>query len=344
MTRAAVLEQVGAPLAVADLEIGPPGPGQVLVEISMSGVCHTQVLEARGHRGPDPFLPHCLGHEGVGTVRDTGTGVRRVRSGDHVVLSWIKGAGADVPGTTYRWGDRIVNAGGVTTFNRHALVSENRLTVIPAGLEDADAVLLGCAVATGFGAVFNTAQARPGQRVAVFGAGGIGLCAIAAAVAAGCTPIIAIDPRAARLDAARALGASDAILAAEDAVPRLLAACPGGVDVAIEATGRPEVMAQALSSVRNQGGAAVVIGNARHGEQVSIDPRQLNLGKRLLGTWGGDSVPERDFPRYARLLASGRVRLDALRGRRYTLGEVDLALDDLESGRTVRPVIDMSRD
>src|SRR5689334_7344608 len=127
-THAAILVELGRPLEMVDLEIPPLAPGQVLVQIACSGVCHTQLLEARGHRGPDRFLPHCLGHEASGIVRDVGAGVTRVRGEDRVVLSWIKSLGADVPGAKYLWEGRTVNAGAITTFSEFAVVSENRLT------------------------------------------------------------------------------------------------------------------------------------------------------------------------------------------------------------------------
>lgn len=342
-TTAAVLVETGRPLELVELTLPALKPGQVVVEIALSGVCHTQLLEARGHRGHDAYLPHCLGHEGSGTVVEVGLGVTKVKVGQRVILSWIKGSGADVPGTVYDWDGRPVNAGGVTTFSRHAVVSENRLTAMPDALDLRDAALLGCALPTGLGAVLNTAQPRPGQSVAVFGAGGIGLCAVQGAVLSGCTPVIAVDVRPDKLAVARALGASHTICASDgDPVAAVQTLCPGGVDFAIEASGRPAVMLQALASVRSQGGAAVVIGNAHHGETLALDPRQLNQGKRLLGTWGGDCVPDRDLPRYARLLLAGRLDVAPLLSKVYPLADINQALDDLESGAAVRPLVDMT--
>jgi S-(hydroxymethyl)glutathione dehydrogenase/alcohol dehydrogenase len=204
-----------------------------------------------------------------------------------------------------------------------------------------EAALLGCAVATGLGAVINVAQVRPGQSVVVFGIGGIGLSAIGGAVLAGATPVIAVDVQPAKLDLARRMGATDTVLASasDGALAALRERVPGGLDVAVEASGRPAVMAEALSSVRAQGGTAVIVGNARHGERLEIDPRELNQGKRLLGTWGGDNFPDRDFPRYARLVTSGRLRLDVLIGETYPLEQVNAALDDLEGGQVARPLI-----
>lgn len=341
-TTAAVLVELGKPLELADLEIPTLKPGQVLVEVAYSGVCHTQVGEARGHRGEDKFLPHCLGHEGSGIVCEIGPGVSRVKPGDRVILSWIKGPGLDVPGTVYDWNGRKVNAGGITTFATHSVISENRLTVVPDGMPMRLAALVGCAVPTGAGVVFNTAQPRPGQSVVVFGVGGIGSCAVAAAALSGCTPVIAVDINPDKLALARKLGATHTIQSkAADPVAEILKLCKGGADFSVEATGLPAVMRQALGCVRHQGGAAVVIGNARFGTTLEIDPRELNMGKRLLGTWGGDNVPDRDYPRYCRLLMSGRLDLEPLLANSYGLADVNAALDALEQGRAARPLLEI---
>lgn len=341
-TLAAILVETGKPLVLAQLEIPPLKPGQVLVEVAVAGVCHTQLLECDGHRGHDAYLPHCLGHEGSGVVRDVGSKVTKLAAGDRAILSWMKGSGADIASTVYRWDGRGVNAGGITTWSRHAVISENRLTKLADEIPMREAALLGCAAPTGLGAVLNTARPSRGASLAVFGCGGIGLCAVTGGVIAGCARIIAVDVSAEKLELARQMGATDDIQAdLVDPVGEINRLCPGGVDVAIEATGRPGVMLQALHSVRSQGGTAVVVGNARHGERLELDPRQLNLGKRLLGTWGGDNRPDEDFPRYANLLAAGKLNLGPLVGRTYRLGEINQAVDDLRAGKSIRPLIDM---
>lgn len=341
-TTAAVLVELGKPLELADLDVPALKPGQCLIEIAFSGVCHTQVGEARGHRGEDKFLPHCLGHEGSGYVREIGPGVTKVKPGDAVILSWIKASGLDVPGCVYEWNGRKVNAGGITTFATFSVIAENRLTVISEGLSLRHAALIGCAVPTGAGVVFNTAQPRPGQSLVVFGVGGIGNCAVAAASASGCVPVIAVDINPDKLELAKKFGATHTIDSKKsDAVAEIQKLVKGGVDFAIEATGVPAVMRQALACVRQQGGTAVVIGNAKFGDKLELDPRELNMGKRLLGTWGGDNVPDRDYPRYARLMASGKLDLEPLLTKSYALSEVNAALDDLEQGRAARPLIQM---
>lgn len=341
-TLAAVLVETGHPLELASVEIPALRPGQVLVEVAYSGACHTQVLEVRGHRGPDPWLPHCLGHEGTGTVMETGPGVAKVKAGDKVVLSWIKGSGMEAGGTVYEWNGRKVNSGGVATFARHSVVSENRLLRLPQGLAMDHAVMLGCALPTGAGSVLNSGHAHSGESIAIFGAGGIGNSAILGASAAGCVPIVALDINPAKLALAKACGATHTIdVSTGDPIEAIRAICPGGVDLAVEATGIPAVMAQALAAVRNQGGRAVIIGNARHGETLEINPRLFNDGKSLLGSWGGDNVPDRDYPRLARLMGEGRIDVAPILSKPYRLADINRVIDDLEAGLVGRPLIDM---
>ena len=341
-TEAAVLVETGKPLELVSLEIPPLSRGQCLVEVAYSGACHTQILEARGRRGEDPWLPHCLGHEASGIVLEVGDGVTRASPGDRVALSWIKANGLEAGGSTYDWNGKTVNAGAVTTFQRHTVVSENRVTVLPDGLEMTQAILLGCALPTGMGAVLNVGKPIEGEAVAVFGTGGVGLCAVMGAVVSNCNPVIAIDLLESKLEKARAFGATHTIdFSKEDATARIAEICPGGVDIAIEATGRPAVMAAALSAARSQGGRAVVIGNAPKGQTVTLDPLEFNQGKSLLGTWGGDAKPDRDFPLFASLMTEKKIDVEPLLSEPYRFDEINNALDDLEAGRIGRPLIKM---
>jgi S-(hydroxymethyl)glutathione dehydrogenase/alcohol dehydrogenase len=342
-TQAMLLVETGKPLVMAEIGIPALKPGQVLVEIAYSGACGTQVMEARGMKGEDKWVPHCLGHEGTGTVLEVGSAVTKVKAGDKVVLSWIRGTGIEAGGAVYDWDGKRVNAGGVTTFQRHALVSENRLTLLPAGLSMELAVLLGCAAPTGMGAVVNVLRALPGESVVVFGTGGIGLNAVMAASMAGAVPVIGVDPNPQRRALALAYGATHVIDPnAGDPVAELKKILPQGADAAVEATGLPAVMEQALKAVRQQGGRAVVIGNAKYGAQLTLDPGLFNQGKSLLGTWGGDAVPDRDYARFGRLLGAARFDVRALLSAPYRLDQASQALDDLAEGRVGRPLIDMA--
>jgi len=342
-TTAALLVQTGAPLVVAEIDTPALKAGQVLVEIAYSGACGTQVMEWRGDKGEDKWVPHCLGHEGTGTVLEIGSAVTKVKAGDKVVLSWIRGSGIEAGGVVYAWGEKKVNAGGVTTFQRHAVVSENRLTLLPTELPMDIAVLLGCAAPTGMGAVYNVLKAQPGDAVAVFGTGGVGLHAIMAAALVGAMPVIAVDPNPTRRALAPLYGATHVIdPTGVDVLTEIRKIVPQGLDIAVESSGAPAAMEQAVNATRQQGGRAVVIGNARHGATLSLNPAVFNQGKSLLGTWGGDSVPDRDYGRFARLLAAGRFPVRNLLSKPYALEQADQALQDLASGKIGRPLIDMS--
>lgn len=339
-TAAAILVDIDR-IVIDDIELPPLKAGQVLVEIKYSGVCHTQLLEVRGHRGKDAYLPHCLGHEGSGVVVQTGEKVEKVKPGDHVILSWIKGSGANVAGSIFDWKGQKVNAGAITTFSKYSIISENRLTPISKDFPMKEAALLGCAIPTGLGVVFNTARPRAGESLAVFGCGGIGLCAIKGASISGCAPVIAIDVNPKKLEAALMMGATHTIDATkEDPVEAIQKI--GSLDFAIEASGSPIAMIQALRAIRPQGGAAVIVGNARHGQHLSFDPKELNQGKRILGTWGGDNNPDIHYPRYCNLIRYGQLNATPLIGKSYSLSQIELALNDLEQGQVLRPMIDMA--
>jgi len=343
-TEAAVLTRPGARLEVQTLGLPPLRAGQVLVDVAFSGVCGSQLLEARGLRGEDRYVPHTLGHEGSGTVRGVGPGVTKVAAGDRVVLTWIAGEGANVPSARYEGPGGAVNSGAISTFMRAAVVSENRVVRVPAETPLREAALLGCAVPTGAGAVLNTGRAAPGDSVAVFGVGGVGLAAVLGARLVHADPIIAVDIAAAKLEQARRAGATHAVNAgALDAVEAVRGLSGGaGVDLAIEAAGLARTMEAAFASVRERGGLCVIAGNVPHGGRITLDPFDLIRGRRIVGTWGGDTRPDHDIPTYARLFLSGRLDLGALPITVYPLESVNDALDDLESGRVGRALLDMA--
>jgi len=315
-----------------------------LVDVAYSGVCRTQLAEVRGGRGPDRFLPHALGHEGSGVVLAVGEGVRKVKPGDRVVLSWIKGKGTEVGGTVYQSAEGPINSGAICTFMRHTVTCENRVTPIPETMPVREAALLGCAVPTGCGIVLNTANVQPGESVGIFGAGGIGISAILGAVMVGATPIIAVDVVDYKLHQAREAGATHTIDASrQDALATIGEITGGrGLDYAIEAAGKRAVIEAAFKAVRDKGGLCVVAGNVPLGELISIDPFDLIRGKRIVGTWGGETETDTDIPRYVERYEAGNLDLGRLISSSYSLRDINRALDDLEQGQIIRALIDMS--
>lgn len=342
---AAVLHVLGEPLRLHnDVEPPPLGRGQVWVQLAFSGVCHSQLMEARGKRGPDPYVPHLLGHEGSGVVLSVGSDVTKVAAGDHVVLGWIKGRGIDAGGVKYRCADGVVNAGGVTTFNDHAVVSENRCVVIPEGVPMDVAALLGCAALTGAGMVMNDLAPKPGSTVAVFGLGGIGLSALMALSLCDCRMVIAVDVAQDKLRMARTLGATHVVNASQsDPVAAIRDLTDGGrgVDYSVEAAGRCDTIEQAFSAVRRSGGLCVFASHPPHDQRISLDPFELICGKQIRGSWGGSSDPDRDIPRLTRFYLDGRFPLQRLISRRYPLSAVNEALNDLERGVVARPLLEI---
>jgi S-(hydroxymethyl)glutathione dehydrogenase / alcohol dehydrogenase len=344
LLKAAVLYETNAPLRVeAGIEVPTLAPGQVLVKLAYAGVCHSQVMETRGARGIDRNLPHMLGHEGAGVVLATGDGVHKVKVGQKIVLGWIKGRGADVPCSRYRFGDRVINAGAVTTFNDHAVVSENRCVRLPVGVPMDLAVLFGCALPTGAGIVMNTIRPVSGSTIAIFGLGGIGISALMACRLYDCEQIIAIDVAPEKLALARELGASSIIDSGrQDAVEEVRKLTGGqGADYSVESAGLARTIEQAFDCVRRGGGLCVFASHPRNGDKISVDPHELICGKQIRGSWGGESDPDHDIPQFARLYRDGKLPLEKLITRRYALDDINLALVDLEQRRVARPLIEI---
>lgn len=341
-TVAAVLEKLDAPLMIEELSVPELKPGQVLVKVLFSGLCHSQLNEMRGLKGKDKFLPHTLGHEGSGIVEAVGKGVTKVKPGDPVVLTWIKAAGRDVPATKYlRLNGGCVNSGAISTFLTRAVISENRVVKISKEMPLDLAALLGCAIATGMGSVKNIAQPKKGESLAVYGIGGVGLAAVHAAAILGANPVIAIDVSAEKLKKAAAFGATHLIDAGRADVVKTIMELTGGrgVDHAIECAGITESMENAFRCVRNNGGRAVIAGNLPKDGKITIDPFMLICGKRIAGSWGGATDPEKDIPEYVKMYLDGKLQLAMMIARRFKLSEINAGFDMLESGDAGRAII-----
>ena len=333
-SRAAILVEQKKPLVIEDVEVPALKLGQVLVKVLVSGICGSQIGEIEGVKGPDKFLPHLLGHEGCGEVLEVGEGVRHAKPGDRVVLHWRKGAGLESVAPFYASRIGKVNAGWVTTFNDHAVVSENRVTAIPAEIDPEIAALFGCAVTTGFGVVTNNARLAIGEAIAVFGAGGIGLNIVQGAALAGGNPIIALDRFDNRLDLARSLGATHAINVTKADAAEEIRRIVGhdGVDVAVDNTGNVEVIALA-SRITGARGRTVLVGVPPKDSTAAISTLPLHFEKRLTGSHGGECRPEIDIPHYVRMVREGRLALGSLVGKLYPLADINAAIADMKSGR-----------
>jgi len=368
ITRGAVLERVGAPLVVSELELAPPGPGEVLVRIHASGVCHSDMNAIDGTA--ETPCPVVLGHEGGGVVERLGPGVGRVAVGDHVALSWAPACGRceecldDLPhlcGTAWpmmargtlldgtsrlsRGGRPIHHYSFLSSFAERAVVPEASCVVIPRDVPFEIAGLVGCAVTTGICAVWRSAGVRPGQRAAVVGCGGVGLSAVIGLAAVGAAPIVAVDLDQDKLEVALRLGATDAVAWAgspEATAERVARASGGGVDFAFEATGRSEAMLAAFLSTRRRG-AAVCIGIPRDDAVLPLPALSIpRMERRVIGALYGSARPDRDFLVILDAYRRGRLPLDGLISHRLGLDRIEEAFALLKSGSALRAVLDLS--
>ena len=338
--KAAILVESKKPLVVANIDLPKKIEyGQVLVKIFYSGICGAQVNEEiDAAKGPDKFLPHLLGHEGSGVVEKIGDGVATVKPGDHVVLHWRKSKGIQSGVPKYLWKGKQVNAGWITTFNEKAIVSENRLTVIPKDFDMRTAALFGCAVTTGFGVVNNDAKIKIGQSVLIFGVGGLGLNIAYASSMVSAYPIVGIDLHEHKIDLGKKFGLTHGITIKSNNLEKEIYNIIGmkGADVVIETTGIAKVIEQAYQLTASDG-KTILVGVPR--EKISIYSLPLFFDKKLTGSHGGSSNPDSDIPRYIRLINNNKMSLKNLITHEFNLTEINNAIDLFRSGKAGRIII-----
>jgi S-(hydroxymethyl)glutathione dehydrogenase/alcohol dehydrogenase len=338
--KAAILAHSREPLVVDEIVLPEQlGVGQVLVKVLYSTICGAQLNEIAAAKGPDKFLPHLLGHEASARVIDVGLGVTTVKPGDTVVLHWRPSLGIQCQPPAYKWRGEKLNAGWVTTFNDHAVISENRMTVIPPDYDLRTAPLLGCAVTTAAGVINNDAGVKIGESVVVFGVGGVGLNVVQFADLAGAYPIVAVDLVDSKLEMARARGAThclnpSAVADMEAEIRKIVGA--KGPDKVIETTGAKSVIELAYN-LTNADGTCVLVGVPS--EKVTIYTLPIHFNKVLTGSHGGDAVPQVDIPRLIRLNQAGRLSFDGIITHEFPLDEINAALDLVRSGTAGRVVL-----
>lgn len=361
--RAVICRELNQPVVVEEIRVDPPKRGEVTVKLGACGVCHSDLSATNGTLQMQ--LPLILGHEAAGEVVDVGEGVTSLAKGDHVVSSFIYMCGecrfcaAGRPVLCIEQGKAVTTLpdGSVRTRDtqgsplnifsgcgvmaEYATVHVDNLVRIDPKIPFDRAALVGCAVTTGVGAVFNTARVVPGSSVAVFGCGGVGLNVIQGARIAGAGRIIAIDTLESKVDMGKGFGATDTLVVkpGEDPTKILKKMTGGGPDYAFECVGNGELAATAYKAIR-RGGLAVVVGVAKPGDTTSVRTMTLPFEeKTLTGSYFGSCVPRIDFPRMLALYMGGRLKLDELITRRYPIDEAPQAFADLEEGRNARGVI-----
>jgi S-(hydroxymethyl)glutathione dehydrogenase/alcohol dehydrogenase len=362
--RAAVLEEFGAPLAVQEVELAEPEAGEVLVRLEACGVCHTDLYTASG-ADPSGYAPTVLGHEGAGVVERVGAGVTSVRPGDHVVTLFSpqcrecvhcldqrtnlclaireqQNQGFLPDGTTRlaREGERIRHFMGTSTFAEYTVMPEIALAKIAPEAPLDRACVFACGLSTGLGAALNTAKVQPGSTCVVFGAGLVGLGAVAGCRLQGAERIVAVDLSEERLALARGQGATDALVGGDDTVQQLLDLTGGfGADYTFEATGSVRVMRQAVESARMGWGLATVCGVAGKGETLDIVPRFLITGRRVAGSSFGGVKGRDQVPQLVERWLGGELDVDSLISHRLTLDEVNRGFELMEAQDGIRSVI-----
>lgn len=342
--RAAVLYETNKKLKVENIKFSTLQYGQVLVKIAYSGICHSQLMEIRGNRGEDKWLPHLLGHEATGIVEDIGSGITKVKVGDRVVVGWIKGDGIDAACGSYYNNEQVINSGKVTTFNEYSIVSENRIVKLDNDIPMDIGVLFGCAIPTGAGIVINEIKPKDNSTIAIFGLGGVGLSALIATKLFKFKNIIAIDIENSKLNLAKEFGATNIINSNEkDVQDEILKLTSNeGVDYSVEATGLSKIIELAFSVVKNNGGLCVFASHPKEGDKICLNPHDLISGKNIKGSWGGNCHPDRDLPKFFELYKKGLLPLEKLLEKRYKLEDINEAFNDLENRKVVRPLLEIN--
>ncbi|WP_030676637.1 Zn-dependent alcohol dehydrogenase [Streptomyces cellulosae] len=358
MVRAAVLPAVGAPLEIAEIDLPDPGPGQVRVRLAAAGVCHSDLSLSDGTmRVP---VPAVLGHEGAGTVVAVGEGVTGLAPGAAVVLNWAPSCGschacslgevwlcanalngaADVYARRASDGTDLHPGLNVAAFAEETVVSAGCVLPLPEGVPLTDAALLGCAVLTGYGAVHHSARVRPGETVAVYGVGGVGLAALQAARIAGASRIVAVDVSPAKEELARATGATDYLVASDTTAREIRALTDKqGVDVAVECVGRASTIRTAWDSTR-RGGRTTVVGIGGKDQQVTFNALEIfHWGRTLAGCVYGNADPAADLPLLAEHVREGRLDLGALVTERIALEGIPAAFENMLAGKGGRALV-----
>ncbi len=361
--KAALCREINQPVVVEEIVVEPPQRGEVMIKLAACGVCHSDLSATNG---TIPFPPPLvLGHEGAGRVVAVGEGVTELKVGDHVLSSFVSMCGRcrycqtgrpqlcdqagkaafSLPDGTVRTrdlsGNRLNVFSGCGVMAEYATLHVDNVVKVDADVPLDKAALVGCGVMTGVGAVVNTAKVDAGSITVVFGCGGVGLNAIQGCAIAGARMIVAVDTADAKLDMARQFGATHVINSRneDNVVKSILKLTGGGADFAFECVGLGEIAAQAYGVLR-KGGTAVVVGVAGLKDMTSIRTASLTFGeKTLTGSYFGSARPREDFPRLLGLYAAGRLKLDELITRTYTIDEAPQAFADMQAGRNARGVI-----
>ena len=331
--KAAVLEKLNYPLAIREVFPTELLPGQVYVKVLASGLCGAQLHEIRGHRGNEKFLPHLMGHEGCGIVKEVGPGVTTVKEGDKVVMHWRPGSGIESEFPKYHLGEKIISSGKCTTLSEFSIVSENRLTKVPHDTPTVLAAMLGCSLTSAMGIIDNECNLKFGESVAVIGCGGVGLNLIQAAKMKSAYPVYGVDINDKMFDLTHQIGV--------DIFTCDLEFIPHKVDVILDTTGVPEVISKAFDKLAPSG-RLIMVGQPAPGTDLNIfNPLSMfdGQGKSIRASQGGGTKPDEDIPRYIKLANREMLDFNTLHTDTFALDNINDAFDLLKTGNAGRIII-----
>ena len=315
--------------------------GQVFVKIKYSGICGSQIGEIRATKGPDKYLPHLLGHEAVGRVIDTGPGVKKVKRGDKVILHWVKSAGLDSDPPYYKWNNKKLNSGKITTFSQYSICPENRVTKISKSLNDLKAVMFGCAIPTAFGVFDNVVNIKIGNSVVIIGCGGVGLNLVSAAKFHGGFPIYALDLNPRRVKFAKKIGADKGfVIGKERSLAKILKTLShkNKLDYIIDNTGNTAVINESYRYL-DSNGTLVLLGVPHHKKNINIHSLDLHFGKKIIGVEGGSVNPASDFPRYLKFFRNKNFRPENFVDKIFSLKQINKAINYMKKDKNIGRVI-----
>ena len=336
--KAAVLEKLNYPLAIREVFPTQLLPGQVYVKVLASGLCGAQLHEIRGHRGNGKFLPHLMGHEGCGIVKEVGPGVTTEKEGDKVVMHWRPGSGIESEFPKYHLGEKIISSGKCTTLSEFSIVSENRLTKVPHDTPTVLAAMLGCSLTSALGIIDNECNLKFGESVAVIGCGGVGLNLIQAAKMKSAHPVYGVDINDKMFDLTHQIGV--------DIFTCDLEFIPEKVDVILDTTGVPEVISKAFDKLAPSG-RLIMVGQPAPGTDLNIfNPLSMfdGQGKSIRASQGGGTKPDEDIPRYIKLANREVLDFNTLHTDTFALDNINDAFDLLKTGNAGRIIIKIGED
>ena len=339
----AILRQIQEPLSVEEINLPQLSYGQVLVEIHSSGICGRQIQEIMGFKGEDKFLPHLLGHEGGGIVKKIGSGVSKCKIGDHVVLHWRKSKGIESSFPVYNNSSGKIGGGLVTTFNSEAIVSENRLTVIPSDVNFDVASLLGCSVTTALGLINNEAKAKIGESILIIGSGSVGLSLVQASNLVSCYPIVTCDIKKDKLDKSIEIGASDVIKIDTEKTEIIEKSKKiignSGYDIIVDTTGVPGLIDIAYNVLAPQG-RLILVGQPKKGEKIILSNASDNfLGKKIFDSEGGKTNPDIDIKNYLKIIQNNKIDIEKIITKRIKITDINSTIDEIKQHKITGKVI-----